>query len=154
MHKHLFRYRLIALILALGMLPNTLTVAEAQPNVVNEPEPDPSTRYRHPPKAETQSKVVYGVNQPIEQIEFRSISIGDALRILSEQSELNIVASKKAADRPVTMFLRHITPMEVLDALAKTNNLLYKHDDESNIIRLYTAEEYRSEQVEYRKEET
>ena len=151
MHKHLFRYRLIALILALGMLPNALNVAEAQPNVVNEPDP---TRYRHPPKVETPSKVVYGLNQPIEQIEFRSISIGDALRILSEQSALNIVASKKASDLPVTMFLRHVTPMEVLDALAKTNNLLYKHDDESNIIRLYTAEEYRSEQVEYRKEET
>lgn len=127
-NKHYF----IVIALMLGMLPSALSMADSK----------------------TKSKVIYGVNQPIEQIEFRDITVGDALRVLSEQSNLNIVASKKAADIQVTMFLRRVTPMEILDALAKTYNLWYQRDDESNIVRLYTVEEYRLEQVEYRKEET
>lgn len=92
--------------------------------------------------------------QVIEQIEFRDVTVGDALRILSEQSSLNIISSKKAADIPVTMFLRRVTSMEVIEALAKTYNLWYQRDEESNIVRIYTVEEYRLEQVEYKKEET
>lgn len=130
MHKPLFSYRFIAIAIVLGMLPSTLSIAE--------------------PKV----KPIYGVNQPIEQIEFRDITVGDALRVLSEQSTLNIVASKEAADIHVTMFLRRATPMEILDAIAKTYNLWYQRDDESKIVRLYTVKEYRLEQVEYRKEET
>lgn len=93
-------------------------------------------------------------NQPIEQIEFRDITVGDALRILSEQSNLNTIASKAAADIHVTMFLRRVTALEVIDAISKTYNLWYQHDENSNIIRLYTVKEYRLEEVEFKKEET
>lgn len=130
MHKHLFSYRFIAIAILLGMLPSALSIAEPKSNAI------------------------YGLNQPIEQIEFRDVTVGDALRILSEQSTLNIVASKEAADIHVTMFLRRATPMEVLDAIAKTYNLWYQRDDNSNIVRLYTVKEYRLEQVEFKKEET
>lgn len=92
--------------------------------------------------------------QVIEQIEFRDITVGDALRILSEQSELNIIASKEAAEIHVTMFLRRVTSMEVIDAIAKTYNLWYQRDVNSNIVRIYTVKEYRLEQVEFKKEET
>ncbi|MBL6986596.1 MAG: DUF3438 family protein [Methylobacter sp.] len=92
--------------------------------------------------------------QVIEQIEFRDVTVGDALRILSEQSNINIIASKKAADIPVTMFLRRVTSIEVIEALAKTYNLWYQRDEDSNIVRIYTVEEYRLEQVEFKKEET
>ena len=80
--------------------------------------------------------------QIIEQIEFRDVAVGDALRILAEQSNLNIIASKKAADIPVTMFLRRVTSIEVIEALAKTYNLWYQRDEDSNIVRIYTVEEY------------
>ncbi|MBF6649630.1 DUF3438 family protein [Methylobacter sp. BlB1] len=92
--------------------------------------------------------------QVIEQIEFRDITVGDALRILSEQSDLNIIASKEAAEIQVTMFLRRVTSMEVIDAIAKTYNLWYQRDVNSNIVRIYTVKEYRLEQVEFKKEET
>ena len=92
--------------------------------------------------------------QVIEQIEFRDITVGDALRILSEQSNLNIIASKEAADIHVTMFLRRVSSIEVIEALAKTYNLWYQRDFDSNIVRLYTVKEYRLEQVEFKKEET
>lgn len=90
----------------------------------------------------------------IEQIEFREITVGDALRILSEESNINIIASKQASDIFVTMFLRKVTAMEVIDAISKTYNLWYQYDEKSNFIRLYTVQEYRLEQVEFKKEET
>ncbi len=90
----------------------------------------------------------------IEQIEFRDVTVGDALKILSDQSNLNIIASREAASIPVTMFLRRVTALEVVDALAKTYNLWYQHDPESKIIRIYTVKEYRLEQVEFKQEET
>ena len=92
--------------------------------------------------------------QIIEQIDFRDVTVGDALKVLADQSNLNIVASKEAADIHVTLFLRRVTPMEVVDALSKTYNLWYQLDTESNIVRLYTVKEYRLEKVEFRKEET
>ncbi|MEF3075399.1 DUF3438 family protein [Methylobacter sp. Wu1] len=125
MPKFFSKSRFTAAILALSLLqPSLLTDARADPG------------------------------QVIEQIEFRDITVGDALRILSEQSDLNIIASKEAAEIQVTMFLRRVTSMEVIDAIAKTYNLWYQRDVNSNIVRIYTVKEYRLEQVEFKKEET
>ncbi|MDD1611871.1 MAG: DUF3438 family protein [Methylococcaceae bacterium] len=94
------------------------------------------------------------INTVIEQIEFRDVTVGDALKILSDQSGMNIIASKEAAALPVTMFLRRVTAMEVIEALAKTYNLWYQRDAGSKIVRIYTVKEYRLEEVEFKKEET
>ncbi len=90
----------------------------------------------------------------IAQIDFRDVSVGDALKVLTEQSSLNVVASKKAADIPITIFLRQVTAMDVIDAIAKTYNLWYQRDPETDIVRIYTVQEYRLETVEFKKEET
>lgn len=93
-------------------------------------------------------------NKIIEQIEFKKISVGNALRILSEQSGLNVMASEEAANINITMFLRNVTALEVIDAISKTYNLWYQKDPRSNIVRLYTVREYRLEKVDFKKEET
>ncbi len=90
----------------------------------------------------------------ISQLEFRSITVGDALKILTEHSNLNIIASQQAAQIQITMYLKDITALDVIDAIAKTYNLWYKHDKRSNIIRIYTVQEYRMEQVEFKQEKT
>ena len=92
--------------------------------------------------------------EKIAQLEFKSISVGDALRILTEHSDLNIIASQQAAQIQITMYLKEITALDVIDAIAKTYNLWYKHDKRSNIIRIYTVQEYRMEQVEFKPEKT
>ncbi len=132
MHKLLPSSFFVAIALTLSMLPTALFSAAPQ----------------------SMEKTIANPGQLIEQIEFRDVTVGDALRILAEQSSLNIISSKKAADIPVTMFLRRVTAMEVIDALAKTYNLWYQRDEDSNIVRIYTVEEYRLEQVEFKKEET
>lgn len=93
-------------------------------------------------------------DQVIELIEFKDITVGNALRILSEQSHLNVVASEEAANIYVTMFLRKVTALEVIDAISKTYNLWYQVDSKSDIVRIYTVREYRLEKVDFKKEET
>lgn len=90
----------------------------------------------------------------IAQIEFKDISVGDALRILAEQSGINVIASEAASKIKLTMFLRDVSAMEVIDAISKTYNLWYQEDRNSNIVRLYTVDEYRLEKVDFKKEET
>ena len=90
----------------------------------------------------------------IAQLEFRDISVSDALRILSDQSGLNVVASKAAAKVKMTMYLKDIAPMDVLEAMAKTYNLWYQKDPRSGVVRVYTVDEFRLGKVDYKNEQT
>lgn len=90
----------------------------------------------------------------IAQLEFRDITVSDALKVLSQQSNLNFVASQKAADVHITLYFQSVNPLEVVDAIAKTYNLLYKYDEQTHIIRVYTVDEYQAGKVEFRDEET
>ena len=90
----------------------------------------------------------------IAQLDFRDITVGDALKVLTDQSNLNIIASQEAAKIHITMYLKDITPLEVIDAIARTYNLWYKRDGQANVIRIYTVKEYRMEQVEFKQEHT
>ena len=71
------------------------------------------------------------VGNIISELDFQDITVGDALRILAKQSDLNFISSKDAAKVEMTLFLRDIKPMEVLDAMAKTYNLWYQQDKNS-----------------------
>ncbi len=90
----------------------------------------------------------------IAQLEFRDISVSDALRILSDQSGLNVVASKAAAKVKMTLYLKDIAPMDVLEAMAKTYNLWYQKDPRSGVVRVYTVDEFRLGKVDYKNEQT
>ncbi|MCK4841141.1 MAG: hypothetical protein KAT04_04575 [Methylococcales bacterium] len=93
-------------------------------------------------------------HKKIAQLEFRDITVGDALKILSEQSDMNIIASKKAAKIQMTMFLHDVLPKDVLDAMSKTYNLWYQKDYRSGIVRVYTVQEFRLGLVDYKNEKT
>ncbi|MCK5189785.1 MAG: hypothetical protein KAR12_06985, partial [Methylococcales bacterium] len=94
------------------------------------------------------------VSHKIFELDFKDITVGDALRILSKQSNLNFISSKAAAKIEMTMFLRNIDPIDVLDAMAKTYNLWYQKDKKSKVIRIYTVKEFRLGKVDYSNEKT
>ncbi len=96
----------------------------------------------------------FAATHKIAQLEFRDISVSDALRILSNQSGLNVVSSKAAAKIRMTMYLKNIKPMDVLEAMAKTYNLWYQNDPKSGVIRVYTINEFRLGKVDYKNEQT
>ena len=93
-------------------------------------------------------------NNKIAQLEFRDITVGDALRILADQSDLNVIASEEATKIKMTMYLKNIAPMDVLEAMAKTYNLWYQKDPKSGVVRVYTVDEFRLGKVDYKNEQT
>ena len=96
---------------------------------------------------------VSGSGGMISEIDLRDITVGDALRILSTQYGINVVASEKASRIKTALFLRNVRPMEVLDTLSKAYNLWYQEDPKSKIIRIFTVDEFRLGQVEAVNEE-
>lgn len=90
----------------------------------------------------------------MELVDFRNQPLDEALRIFSEQSGINIVASQEANQRNVNLFLRNVRPMDVLDSLTKTHDLYYRIDEASGIVRVYTTEEYERNLASFRDEQT
>ncbi len=93
-------------------------------------------------------------NKMLELVDFRDISLGEAMRTFSEESGLNIVPSMEANKTKVNVFLRNVRPMDVLENLTKTHNLYFRIDEASGIIRIYTTEEYEANLKSFREEQT
>ena len=66
----------------------------------------------------------------------------DALRLLGDAGEVNIVASSAAGERRVTLALRHVTPDQVIDAVCSVAGLVSRA--EGGIIQVLTIDEYRA----------
>ncbi len=90
----------------------------------------------------------------IELVDFREQDLGQAMRLFSEQSGLNIVASTNATDMKINLFLRNVKPMAVLENLTKTHDLYFRIDEDSGVIRIYTTEEYEQNLASFREEQT
>jgi type IV pilus assembly protein PilQ len=66
-------------------------------------------------------------------MDFRDASMKDILKIFSEQSGLNFIASDKVKDRTVTLYLDQVPLQEALDKIVRANNLVYDLDPGSNV---------------------
>lgn len=63
----------------------------------------------------------------IEELDLKDIDISDVLKMISQKSGLNIVVGSNVAGK-VTLYLKGVTAKEVLDIIAKTNDLAYVED--------------------------
>lgn len=90
----------------------------------------------------------------IELVDFRDQALGEAMRLFSEQSDLNIVPSTNANLMKVNLYLRNVRAMDVLENLTKTHDLYYRIDEKSGVIRIYTTEEYEQNLTSFREEQT
>lgn len=81
----------------------------------------------------------------VERIELRmGTRMDDALRLLSEVTGVNLVATPEAAKLTVSGFvLQGVSAREALEALCKTHQLWFRRD--GSIIRVMTAEEYQKD---------
>lgn len=94
-------------------------------------------------------------SSPLELIEFRDLSMGEAARILSEQSGLKIVPSAEASRVTIANFyLKDVEALVALDSLTKANGLFYRQDRATGIIRVFTTEEYEQDIGSFREEKT
>lgn len=90
----------------------------------------------------------------IELVDFRDQPLGEAMRLFSEQSGINIVTSTNANKMKINLFLRDVRPMDVLENLTKTHDLYFRTDEKSGVIRIYTTEEYEQNLASFREEQT
>jgi general secretion pathway protein D len=97
---------------------------------------------------------VEGGDTILELVDFREQTLDEAIRLFSEQSGLNIVASVEASKTPINLYLRNVRAMDVLENLTKTHNLYYRIDEVSGIIRIYTTKEYEDNLASFRDEQT
>ena len=90
----------------------------------------------------------------IELVDFRDQGLGEAMRLFSEQSGINIVPSTNANKMKINLYLRNVRPLDVLENLTKTHDLYFRIDEKSGVIRIYTTEEYEENLASFREEQT
>lgn len=90
----------------------------------------------------------------IASVEFLDTTVGDAIRILTEISGLNIIATEKARKKRVSLFLSDITIKDALESLSSITGLWYRHNRETGVYILMTTEEYSKDVVISRTEYT
>ncbi|NOQ13248.1 MAG: general secretion pathway protein GspD, partial [Methyloprofundus sp.] len=74
--------------------------------------------------------------------------IRDVIRVLAEDSKVNIIATPKAGEKEVTIFLQNVTLEETIKAICRISHLWYRHDkDAQGTYRLMTTEEYSQDLV-------
>lgn len=94
-----------------------------------------------------------GKKAVIERLRLRDARVFDALLLLAELSDLNLVPTEKAGKKTVSLYLRGIRPMVALESLCKVTGLWYR-SEEGEPIRVMTTEEYQKDLLVFREEET
>lgn len=91
-------------------------------------------------------------NVVVEELEFKKAEVQDAVRIISELSGVNIVATGEAGKKRVTFFIRKQTVAEIVDCICRLSGLWYRHNPKSGVFILMTTEEYQRDIVVFRNE--
>lgn len=66
-------------------------------------------------------------------MDFKDASLKDVLKIFSQQSGLNFVASKDIEDTNLTLYMENVTVQQALDKLLGANELIYDLEPQNNI---------------------
>jgi len=85
---------------------------------------------------------VLSVQAHIQELEFKQAKLLDVIRVLSELSGSNIVASNRAAEIKVNVYLKDISVKAAIESICRINNLWYRFDSGANSYRLMTKQEY------------
>ena len=97
-------------------------------------------------------------NQPAEfvrYVEATEVPLEQLLRLLADQTGVNISASERAAkNRLVSIFLRNVTVATAVEELCRATGLWFQREKDSNVIRVTTMEEYAENLSSFREEKT
>lgn len=95
-----------------------------------------------------------GPTDKLELVEFRDVALGDALRLLSRQSGLQVVPSAEAAKVNVSLYLRDVEPLTALESLCNAHGLWFRQHPETGITFIRTTREYERDLETFRDEGT
>ncbi|MEM9147268.1 MAG: hypothetical protein AAGC57_13835 [Pseudomonadota bacterium] len=83
----------------------------------------------------------------VERLEFRESRVGEAVRLISEVSGINVFASNQAANVPIDITIRDTTVAAAVAAIARVAGLSQTFDRSANAFILLTPEEFAEEIV-------
>jgi len=87
-------------------------------------------------------------------LELRDVALAPAMRLFSRETAINVVPSRKAAAVEVSLYLKDIDPYAAVEAMCRAHDLWYQRDPESNLIRIFTVDEYQHDLNTFRNEQT
>ncbi|WP_171694892.1 type II secretion system protein GspD [Methylomonas sp. ZR1] len=84
----------------------------------------------------------------IQELEFKNSQVSDIIRVLSEDANVNIVATPEAGKKNVTIFLKKVSLEEAIRSICRISDLWYRQDNgDAGTFRLMTKEEYSKDLV-------
>lgn len=92
------------------------------------------------------------VGPVVELIDLRDVSLDDALRLFSEQTGLRIVASPKAGQARVSLYLKDVPAQVALEALTRAYGFYLR--DNGGVQTVYTPTEHQADLVSFREDYT
>lgn len=90
----------------------------------------------------------------IKKFEFRDAKVVDALRLVAELSGVNIVSTRDAGTRELTLFLQDVSVRDAIDTICKVSGLWYREDPATETFRVMTTDEYQKDIVVFREDIT
>lgn len=66
-------------------------------------------------------------------MEFQNATLKDVLRVFSQQSGINVIASSDVGEKPITLYLEDVSVMDALDQILRAGDLVYERAPESEI---------------------
>ncbi len=90
----------------------------------------------------------------LELAEFNGAELGDAIRLLADQSGRNFVATAEASAKPVRLTMRRAGVMEVVEELCKSHGLWFRTDEGAGgTVRIMTLEEFAEDLASFQQED-
>ena len=66
-------------------------------------------------------------------MEFQSVTLGNVLKVFSQQTGINVIAASEVAKQPVTIFFEDVGVLDAFDQILKAGNLTYERPAGSDI---------------------
>lgn len=90
----------------------------------------------------------------IRHLEATQVPLEQLLRLVSDQSGVNISASAATAARPVSIFLRNIAAPTAVEEICRASGLWFRREEGSDVLRVTTMAEYEDSLSSFREEKT
>lgn len=127
-------YGLLALLLAISSQPAAaLPVRGKQPEAVRQP-----------------IRLLPHANDIAGDVDLRESRVGDVARLIAQLTGANVLATSKAAEQTVSLFVRRTTVAELVGNLCRVAGLMHRYQPASNSYLIMTAEEFLRDTEVYR----
>lgn len=90
----------------------------------------------------------------LDLVEFRDITLQEAMRLLAQQSGLKVVPSSEAGKMKVHLYLEKVPATAAVTAVAQANGLIVRREAETGILRIFTQKENQRDLRDFRQEQT